>query len=181
VPHRTNALGLLERAAIQYELRKYQVDLQDLSPEGVAAKIGMTPRQVFNPLVAEGDRKATCLAVIPANSELDLKALAVASPVAAEDRKRHLVGVRQLQALTGYIRGGVTDIGGKKDYPVYADQRIERFDKISVSAGIRGLQVVLAPADYLRITKAFRLPLARIPPRSAKCGLPGRPRFPVAT
>jgi Cys-tRNA(Pro)/Cys-tRNA(Cys) deacylase len=89
-----------------------------------------------------------------------LKALAAASG----DRKIHLVGVKQLHALTGYIGGGVTAIGGKKDYPVYADQAIERFDKISVSAGIRGLQMVLDPADYQRFTKASLSPLARMKP-----------------
>jgi Cys-tRNA(Pro)/Cys-tRNA(Cys) deacylase len=155
VPHKTNAVRLLERSAIRYELKEYELDPEELSAEVVAGKIGMSPSQVFKTLVAHGDRKGICMAVIPANAELDLKALAAA----CGDRKIHLVGVKQLHALTGYIRGGVTAIGGKKDYPVYADQAIERFDKISVSAGIRALQMVLDPADYLRVTKASLSPL----------------------
>jgi Cys-tRNA(Pro)/Cys-tRNA(Cys) deacylase len=81
---------------------------------------------------------------------LDLKALAVASG----DRKMHLVGVKDLQKLTGYIRGGVTALAARKAYPVYADTSIERFDVISISAGVRGLQILLAPVNYLKITKA---------------------------
>jgi Cys-tRNA(Pro)/Cys-tRNA(Cys) deacylase len=95
--------------------------------------------------------------VVPASSELDLKALAAVSG----DRKIHLVAAKQLQALTGYIRGGVTAFGGKNEYPVYADRSIERFDRISVSAGIRGMQIVLSPADDLRLTQAQVAPLAK--------------------
>jgi Cys-tRNA(Pro)/Cys-tRNA(Cys) deacylase len=90
------------------------------------------------------------MAVIPGDTELDLKALAAASG----DRKIHLVPVKDLQKLTGYIRGGVTVLAAKKAYPVYADASIERFDLISISAGVRGLQILLAPTDYLRVTKA---------------------------
>jgi Cys-tRNA(Pro)/Cys-tRNA(Cys) deacylase len=96
------------------------------------------------------------MAVIPGNSELDLKALAAASG----DRKIQLVPVKELQGLTGYIRGGVTAFAGKKDYPVYVDVSIELFDRISVSAGIRGMQILLAPADYLKIMKATLAQLA---------------------
>jgi Cys-tRNA(Pro)/Cys-tRNA(Cys) deacylase len=90
------------------------------------------------------------MAVIPGDTELDLKALAAASG----DRKIHLVPVKELQKLTGYIRGGVTALAGKKAYPVYADKSIELFDTISISAGVRGLQILLAPVDYLRVAKA---------------------------
>jgi Cys-tRNA(Pro)/Cys-tRNA(Cys) deacylase len=90
------------------------------------------------------------MAVIPADTELDLKALAVASA----NRKIHLVPVRELQKLTGYVRGGVTALAAKKAYPVYADKSIEQFEVISISAGVRGLQILLAPADYLRVAKA---------------------------
>jgi Cys-tRNA(Pro)/Cys-tRNA(Cys) deacylase len=90
------------------------------------------------------------MAVIPGDTELDLKALAAASG----DRKIHLVPVKELQKLTGYIRGGVTALAAKKAYPVYADKSIELFDAISISAGVRGLQILLAPADYLRVAKA---------------------------
>ena len=122
----------------------------------MAAKIGLPAEQVFKTLVAQDDRNGICLAVIPGNSELDLKALAEASG----NRSIHLVPVRDLQSLTGYIRGGVTALAGKKDYPVYADETIELFDVISVSAGTRGLQILLAPADYLKAVKARGADLA---------------------
>ena len=147
---KTNAARLLDQLGIQYELREYEVDPQDLAAEAVAAKIGLPPGQLFKTLVAQGDRHSICLAVIPGDMELDLKALAAASG----DRKIHLVPVKDLQRLTGYIRGGVTVLAAKKAYPVYADANIERFDVISISAGVRGLQILLAPGDYVRVTKA---------------------------
>jgi Cys-tRNA(Pro)/Cys-tRNA(Cys) deacylase len=156
VAHKTNAVRLLDQLGIEYELREYEVDLEQLDAEIVAAKIGLPPEQVFKTLVARGDRDGICMAVIPANTELDLKALAVASG----DRKIQLVPVKELQDLTGYIRGGVTAFVGKKDYPVYVDETVDLFDKISVSAGIRGLQILVAPADYLKVTKATLCQLA---------------------
>jgi Cys-tRNA(Pro)/Cys-tRNA(Cys) deacylase len=126
------------------------VDLEDLSAESVAAKVNLPPRQLFKTLVADGDRHGICMAVIPGDSELDLKALAAASG----DRRIHLVPVKDLQRLTGYVRGGVTTLAAKKAYPVYVDRSIEQFDVISISAGMRGLQILLAPADYLTVTNA---------------------------
>jgi Cys-tRNA(Pro)/Cys-tRNA(Cys) deacylase len=150
VPAKTNAVRLLDQLGIPYQLREYEVDPNDLAAETVAAKIGLPAEQVFKTLVARGDRNGICMAVIPANTELNLKALAEA----AGDRKIQLVPVKELQALTGYIRGGVTALAGKKDYPVFTDETLELFDVISVSAGMRGLQILVAPADYLRATKA---------------------------
>ncbi len=155
--HKTNAIRLLDQLGIRYELREYEVDENDLAAESVATKIGLPPGQVFKTLVARGDRNDACFAVVPGDAELDLKALASASG----DRKIQLVPVKELQALTGYIRGGVTALAGKKDYPVYADETIELFDVISISAGIRGLQILLAPSDYLTATKATVAALAR--------------------
>jgi Cys-tRNA(Pro)/Cys-tRNA(Cys) deacylase len=146
----------LDQTGIQYELREYEVDPEDLAAEAVAAKIGLPPGQLFKTLVAQGDRHGICMAVIPGDTELDLKALAAASG----DRKIHLVPVKDLLKLTGYIRGGVTVLAAKKAYPVYADASIERFDLISISAGVRGLQILLAPADYVRVTKATLGPIA---------------------
>ncbi len=154
--HKTNAVRLLDQLGIRYELREYVVDPEDLAAETVAAKIGLPPEQVFKTLVARGDRNGICMAVIPGDAELDLKALAAASG----DRKIQLVPVKELQALTGYIRGGVTALAGKKDYPVFVDETIELFAVISISAGIRGLQILLAPADYLKATKAKTAPLS---------------------
>lgn len=150
MPAKTNAARLLDQLGIRYELREYEVDTEDLAAETVAAKIGLPPEQVFKTLVARGDRNGICTAVIPANTELNLKALAEASG----NRKIQLVPVKELQSLTGYIRGGVTALAGKKSYPVFADETIELFDVISVSAGIRGVQILLAPIDYLRATRA---------------------------
>jgi Cys-tRNA(Pro)/Cys-tRNA(Cys) deacylase len=147
-PQKTNAARLLDQIGIQYELREYEVDPDDLAAETVAAKIGLPPEQVFKTLVARGDRNGIVMAVIPGDQELNLKALASA----AEERKIQLVPVKELQALTGYIRGGVTALAGKRDYPVFVDETIELFNTISISAGVRGLQILIAPADYMRAT-----------------------------
>ena len=148
--HKTNAVRILDQMDIPYELREYEVDPDDLTAEAVALKIGMPLEQVFKTLIARGDRNGVCQAVIPGNSELDLKSLAEASG----DRKIQLVPLKELQSLTGYVRGGVTAFAGKRDYPVYVHETMELFETISVSAGTRGLQILLAPADYLRVTKA---------------------------
>ena len=145
---KTNAARLLDQLGIRYELRGYEVDPDDLAAETVAAKIGLPPEQVFKTLVARGDRNGICMAVIPGDQELDLKALASV----AGERKIQLVPVKELQALTGYVRGGVTALAAKRDFPVYVDETIELFDVISISAGVRGLQILLAPADYLHAT-----------------------------
>jgi len=156
VPSKTNAARLLDQLGIHYELREYEVDPEDLAAETVAAKIGLPPEQVFKTLAARGDRNGICMAVIPGNTELNLKALAAASG----NRKIQFAPVKELQNLTGYIRGGVTALAGKKDYPVYADETIELFDIISISAGVRGLQILLTPADYLKATNATLASLA---------------------
>lgn len=147
---KTNAVRLLESLGVAHELREYQVDPEDLAAETVAAKIGMPPEQVFKTLVARGDRNGICFAVVPGNAELNLKSLAAVSG----DRKIELVLLKEVQPLTGYIRGGVTVLGAKKAYPVYADETIQLWDRISISAGVRGTQIILAPEDYLRVTEA---------------------------
>jgi Cys-tRNA(Pro)/Cys-tRNA(Cys) deacylase len=157
VSAKTNAARLLDQLRIRYELREYEVDLDDLAAESVAAKIGLPAEQVFKTLVARGDRRGISMAVIPGDAEVDLKALAAATG----DRKMQLVPVKELQSLTGYIRGGVTALAGKKNYPVYADETIELFDVISVSGGVRGVQILLAPADYLRATRAVVAAIAQ--------------------
>lgn len=147
---KTNAVRLLESLGVAHELREYQVDPEDLAAETVAAKIGMPPEQVFKTLVARGDRNGVCFAVVPGNAELSLKSLAAVSG----DRKIELVSLKEVQPLTGYVRGGVTVLGAKKAYPVYADETIQLWDRISISAGVRGTQIILAPEDYLRVTEA---------------------------
>jgi Cys-tRNA(Pro)/Cys-tRNA(Cys) deacylase len=154
---KTNAVRVLDRLAINYELREYDVDPSDLSAETVAAKIGLPPEQVFKTLIVHGDRNGICLGVISANQELNVKALANQ----AGDRKIEMVPLKDVQALTGYIRGGVTALACKKDYPVYIDELAEVCDVISVSAGTRGLQILLAPADYIRAVKATVAAIAK--------------------
>ena len=155
--HKTNAARLLDQMRISYELREYAVDPEDLAAETVAVKIGLPAEQVFKTLVAHGDRNGICMAVIPGNTELDLKALAQATG----DRSIQLVPVKELQSLTGYIRGGVTALAAKKEYPVYVDKTIALFGIISISAGVRGMQILLAPADYLGVTRGIVTPLMR--------------------
>src|SRR4051794_41383202 len=139
---KTNAARLLDSLGILYELRDYEVDPQDLAAESVARKIGLPPEQVFKTLVARGDRTGVLLAVVPGDMELDLKALARLSG----DRKAEVVSLKEVQPLTGYVRGGVTALAGKKDYPVFVDETIELFDVISVSAGGRGAPNLPPPA-----------------------------------
>ena len=145
---KTNAARLLDSMKIEYELRSYEVDPEDLSAETVARKVGLPLEQVFKTLVARGDRHGVCFAVVPGNCQLDLKAIAKLTG----DRKVEPVPLKEVQPLTGYIRGGVTVPGAKKAYPVYIDETIELFDVVSISAGLRGLQIFIAPADYLRAT-----------------------------
>jgi len=153
---KTNAARLLDRMGIHYELREYEVEPDDLAAETVAAKIGLPPEQVFKTLVARGDRNGVCMAAIPGDQELNLKALAAT----AGERKIQLVPVKELQSLTGYIRGGVTALAAKRDFPVFVDESIELFDVVSISAGVRGTQILISPADYLRATKGRLAPLA---------------------
>jgi Cys-tRNA(Pro)/Cys-tRNA(Cys) deacylase len=157
---KTNAARFLHQIGIHYELREYEVDPEDLAAEAVATKIGLPPEQLFKTLVAEGDRQGICMAVIPSNTELDLKAIAVTSG----NRKIQLVPVKEIQKLTGYIRGGVTALAAKKAYPVYVDETIELFEVISISAGVRGTQILLAPTDFLRATRATVALLAHTKP-----------------
>jgi len=147
---KTNAVRILDNLNIKYELRDYEVDPDDLSAETVAAKIGYPLEQVFKTLVVRGDKNGVSLAVVPGNMQLDLKALAKLSG----DRKADVVSLKEVQPLTGYIRGGVTALACKKDYPVYVDENMYLYASVSVSAGVRGTQIILAPEDYIRATNA---------------------------
>jgi len=153
---KTNAARILDALGVRYELRAYEVDPDDLTAETVARKIGLPLDQVWKTLVARGDRTGVLLAVVAGNAQLDLKALARLTG----DRKVDTVPLKEVQPLTGYIRGGVTALGAKKDYPVFVDETIELFDVVSISAGMRGLQILLAPSDYLRVVKATVGPIS---------------------
>ncbi len=147
---KTNAARILENLGIAFTLQEYEVDPDDLSAIGVARKIGLPVEQVFKTLLTTTGPAQYVFAVIPGDAELDFKKLGRA----AGARKAEMVSLKDVQPLTGYIRGGVTVFGAKKDFPVFADETIELFDQISVSAGQRGTQVLLAPQDYLRAAKA---------------------------
>ncbi|MDR3614144.1 MAG: Cys-tRNA(Pro) deacylase [Candidatus Obscuribacterales bacterium] len=147
---KTNAARLLDEANIKYELKEYEVDPDDLTAETVAMKIGYPLEQVFKTLVARGDKHGVCMAVVPGNAQLDLKAIAQLSG----DKKTEVVSLKEVQPLTGYVRGGVTALGGKKNYPVYVDETVYLFETISVSAGVRGTQILINPEDYIKATKA---------------------------
>jgi Cys-tRNA(Pro)/Cys-tRNA(Cys) deacylase len=149
-PTKTNAARLLDTLNIAYELRTYEVDPDDLTALFVARKIGLPPEQVFKTLLAQTNTGEHIFAVVPGNAELDLKKLAHA----AVAKKAELASLKEVEPLTGYIRGGVTVMGAKKPFPAYADESIELFDQISISAGQRGLQLLLTPADYLRAANA---------------------------
>lgn len=154
---KTNAARLLDSLGVPYELREYTVDPDDLAAESVAVKVNLPPEQVFKTLVVRGDRTGVIFAVVPGDQQLDLRALARVSG----DRKCDTVPLKDVQPLTGYVRGGVTALAAKKAYPVFADETLELFDVISVSAGVRGTQLLLSPADYIRTTNATTGALAR--------------------
>lgn len=154
---KTNAVRLLERQGIRFELREYEFDPEDLAAETVARKVGLPPEQVFKTLVARGDKNGVCLAVVPGDAQLDLKALAKATG----DKKVETVPLKEVEPLTGYIRGGVTALACKKNYPVFVDETAQYFDLISISAGMRGLQIVLSPEDYIRFVGATVASIAK--------------------
>ncbi len=153
---KTNAVRLLDREGIRYELREYQVNESDLSAPHVAAAIGLPPEQVFKTLVVRGDRTGVLLASIPGNMELDLKALAAASG----NKRVELVALKEVLGLTGYVRGGVSPLGAKKAYRLYVDETADLWDVIAVSAGVRGMQMLLAPADLVKATGAVKCAIA---------------------
>ena len=147
---KTNAARLLDSLAIPYQLQAYEVDPADLTAISVARKIGLPPEQVFKTLLAHTNIGDHLFAVIPGDAELDLKKLAHAGGA----NKPELASLKEVEPLTGYIRGGVTVMAARKSFPAYADETIELHDLISVSAGQRGLQILLNPTDYLRATQA---------------------------
>ena len=158
-PSKTNAARQLDALGIAYELRAYEVDPEDLTAISVAKKIGLPAEQVFKTLVTRTTDGEHLFAVVPGDAELDVKKLAAV----AGARKVELAALKEVEPLTGYIRGGVTVLAAKKPFPAFADETIELFDVISVSAGQRGLQILLAPEDYLRATHATLADLTKAP------------------
>jgi len=153
---KTNAARILDQLGIPYRLVEYAVDEDDLSAEKVAGEIGMPLDQVWKTLVCRGDRTGVLFAVVAASTTLDLRALAKLTG----DKRAETVALKEVQPLTGYVRGGVTALGARKNYPVFVDETVQLFDQISVSAGARGTQIVLAPGDYLRATGGTTGPIS---------------------
>jgi len=150
VTHKTNAARILDQSKIPYELKEYTVDEADLSAINVAQKVGLSIEQVYKTLVARGDKTGVIVACIQGDHELHLKALASLSG----NKKVEVVSLKEVQPLTGYIRGGVSPLGMKKNYPVFIDSGIKNHEKIAVSAGLRGLQLYLSPTALISATQA---------------------------
>ena len=147
---KTNAARILDTLGISYELKTYEVDESDLSAVHVAESVGMPIEMVYKTLVCRGDKNGVLMAVIPGGGELDLKALAAASG----NKRVEMVHLKEVFGLTGYIRGGCSPLGAKKDYPVYLDASVEQQEVIAISAGKRGEQIILKPADLITAAKA---------------------------
>lgn len=143
---KTNAARYLDSLKIDYKLVEYEVDESDLSAESVARKVNLPLDQVFKTLVARGDKTGVLMACIPGNAELNLKAMATVSG----NKNVEMVHVGEIQTLTGYIRGGVSPIGARKQYPIFLDESAMRFPLISISAGVRGSQIFVSPGDLMK-------------------------------
>ena len=154
---KTNAARMLDRLGIPYELLTYPVDERDLSAAHVAEVTGIPLERIYKTLVVRGDRTGVFMAVVPGAGELDLKAAAAASG----NKRAEMVHLKEVFDLTGYVRGGCSPLGAKKPYPVYCDESILHHEHVCVSAGRRGEQLSLAPADLIRAAAATVVPLVR--------------------
>lgn len=148
--NKTNAARLLDRAGIAYELNTYPVDENDLSTIHVAESLGVDAGALYKTLVLRGDRTGIFVCVVPGDAEVDLKKAARASG----NKKADLVPVKELLPLTGYVRGGCSPIGMKRRYPTFIDAGAGRRERIYISAGVRGGQIVIAPADLMAFAEA---------------------------
>ncbi|MBQ9882510.1 MAG: Cys-tRNA(Pro) deacylase [Synergistes sp.] len=154
---KTNAVRILEGMKIPFELLEYDIDENELSAEDAAAKTGIAEERTFKTLCCRGDKSGVIMVCVPAGRELDFKALAAASG----NKSAELVHLKEVQGLTGYIRGGCSPLGTKKKYPVIVDESALQFDYITVNAGHRGLLFKLAPADLIRAAGAKSAPVVR--------------------
>ena len=145
----TNVMRILEKQGISFSSRQYEYDESDLSGVHAAEALGMPPENVFKTLVAKGDSRY-CVFVIPVAEELDLKKCAAVSG----NKRVELIHVKELQPLTGYIRGGCSPIGMKKQFSTFVDETVLLLDEVAVSAGQRGVQVLLKPEDLLKAASA---------------------------
>ena len=155
---KTNAARQLDDLKIDYKLVEYEIDESDLSAESVARKVGLPSERVFKTLVARGDKTGVLMTCIPGNAELDLKAIAEVSG----NKKVEMVHVKEIQQLTGYVRGGLSPNGTKKRYPIFLDQTAMKFPFISISAGIRGSQIFISPGDLSKALNVTVCEIARV-------------------
>ena len=153
--NKTNVARLLDKAKIAYQLVPYEVDENDLSATHVAEQLGEDIAQVFKTLILHGDKSGYFVCVIPGADEVDLKKAAKVSG----NKKCEMIPVKELLPLTGYIRGGCSPIGMKKHFPTYIHPTASGFDKTYVSAGQRGLQIQIAPADLIKVAQAIEADL----------------------
>ena len=147
---KTNAARLLDRAGIKYSLIPYSVDENDLAATHVAESLGEPIERVFKTLVLKGDKSGYVVCVVPGDKEVDLKSLAKSSG----NKKVEMIPMKELLPVTGYIRGGCSPVGMKKKFPTYIDSSASQFETIFVSAGVRGLQIEVSPADLVSFTSA---------------------------
>ena len=147
---KTNAMRQLDAAGIKYTPMEYEVDESDLSGVKIARQIGLPEEQVFKTLTAMGDKTGAVVFVIPCHMELDLKKCAAVSG----NKRVELVAVKELLSLTGYIRGGCSPIGMKKKFPTFFDETVSLYDEITVSAGVRGCQLLLSSEEIVKFTDA---------------------------
>jgi len=155
--NKTNAIRILEKTDISYEIREYDIDDSVLAAERVAEVLGFKPEQIFKTLILRGDRSGPMIALAPAGTEIDLRALALASG----DKSVEMVPLREVRALTGYERGAVTPLGIQRSYPVFIDETVELWDLVGISGGSKGLEILLAPSDLLLVTDAKKVDFAR--------------------
>lgn len=147
---KTNAVRILDSFKIEYELYEYEFNEDEIDAVSVANKINAPHEQVFKTLVATGDKTGTVVFVIPGNEELNLKKAASSSG----NKKIEMIKVKDLLSLTGYIRGGCSPIGMTKKYPTYIEETSQLFEKIYVSSGVRGMQMLISPSDLVSVTEA---------------------------
>lgn len=154
---KTNAARILDRLKINYELIEYEVDESDLSAVHLAETAGIPIDKVFKTLVLEGDKNGYFVCIIPGGEEIDLKKAALAS----SNKKVAMIKMKDLEPLTGYIRGGCSPLGMKKYFPVYIDETAFNHSLIYISAGIRGMQIKLSPTDLLMACKANKVTISQ--------------------
>ncbi|MBQ6975269.1 MAG: Cys-tRNA(Pro) deacylase [Selenomonadaceae bacterium] len=147
---KTNAARILDKLGIDYEIKTYEVDEDDLSAVHVAQVVGMDISTVFKTLVTRGDKTGVIMAVIGGGEEINLKLLAKASG----NKSVEMIALKELFPLTGYVRGGCSPLGAKKNYPVFIDSKALEQEKISISAGQRGMQIILSPKDLVTAANA---------------------------